>query len=424
MIDYSGYSDFPQFVKDFLSHKLTIEGKSKLTVKEYAYDLHTFLKYIKHKQHRKTEDFADEETFDVTIEDIRKITISDIYEYLIFLGTQKSNNARTRARKLSSIKSFFRFLDVSVHLIDNNVVKNIRMPVISKTLPRYLELDEAQKLLLSVEGRDKERDLLILTIFLNCGLRVSELKNIKLRDIKEDSILIHGKGSTERRLYLNEATKEALDAYLKVRMPANPDYQQLILSSFGEEISVGGIQYVVKTLIKKSGLDPNRLSTHKLRHTAATLMYKYGNVDVKALQEVLGHKHLNTTEIYTHANNREIRNALDNNPLSSFHKKEEAEIELEKQLNRMLEANLKSELEYSGQTGEIDEETQKPEENHSENKYDYEIRLYNDPENEYEEEYNGNSENEENNEPEDENDSENEPDDSNAEFEPENEKED
>lgn len=320
------YSEYPQFVRDFLSHKLTIEGKSQLTVKEYAYDIRAFLKYIKHYKNKAKDDYLEENISNMTVEDIKSITISDVYEFLLFVGTQKSNNVRTRARKLSSIKSFFKYMDASVHLIDNNIVKNVKMPAIPKTLPRYLELDEAQRLLESAQGKDKERDFFILTILLNCGLRVSELKNIKLGDIREESILIHGKGNKERQLYMNEATKEALQAYLDVRMPAKREYKQLILSSNGHEASIGGIQYIVKCLIKKAGLDSSKLSTHKLRHTAATLMYKYGNVDVKALQEVLGHEHLNTTEIYTHAHSEEIRKALDNNPLSSFHTKSNEEI--------------------------------------------------------------------------------------------------
>lgn len=317
----TNYSDCPQCVRDFLSHKLTIEGKSQLTVKEYAYDLRTFFRYIKHAKNKEKDDFLKEDISAMTIDDIKKITISDVYEFLLFLGTQKNNNVRTRARKLSTIKSFFQYLNISVHLIDDNIVKNVKMPVIPKTLPRYLELNEAQRLLESAQGKNKERDFFILTILLNCGLRVSELKNMKLGDIKEDAILIHGKGNKERQLYLNKATKEALKSYLKVRVPAKPEYKQVILSSSGQEISIGGIQFIVKNLIKKAGLDASKLSTHKLRHTAATLMYKYGNVDVKALQEVLGHEHLNTTEIYTHANNEEIKKALDNNPLSSYHKK-------------------------------------------------------------------------------------------------------
>lgn len=317
----TNYSDCPQCVRDFLSHKLTIEGKSQLTVKEYAYDLRTFFRYIKHEKNKEKDDFLKEDISAMTIDDIKKITISDVYEFLLFLGTQKNNNVRTRARKLSTIKSFFQYLNISVHLIDDNIVKNVKMPVIPKTLPRYLELNEAQRLLESAQGKNKERDFFILTILLNCGLRVSELKNMKLGDIKEDAILIHGKGNKERQLYLNKATKEALKSYLKVRVPAKPEYKQVILSSSGQEISIGGIQFIVKNLIKKAGLDASKLSTHKLRHTAATLMYKYGNVDVKALQEVLGHEHLNTTEIYTHANNEEIKKALDNNPLSSYHKK-------------------------------------------------------------------------------------------------------
>lgn len=312
------YSEFPTCVKDFLSHKLTIEGKSALTVKEYAYDLQTFFRYIVTKKEKKEFDSENTDITNVTIDDIKKITISDIYEYLLFLNNGLNNSVRTRARKLASIKSFYKYLNVSVHLVDDNIVKDLKLPTVPKTLPRYLELDEAKELLKSVDGKSKERDILILTILLNCGLRVSELKNLKTDDIKGDMILVHGKGNKERQLYLNDATRNALLNYLSVRRPAKPHYKQLILSSNGKELSIGGIQYIVKNLIRKAGLDATKISTHKLRHTAATLMYKYGDVDVKALQEVLGHEHLNTTEIYTHANNEEIKKALQNNPLSSY----------------------------------------------------------------------------------------------------------
>ncbi len=312
------YSNFPPCVKDFLSHKLTIEGKSALTVKEYAYDLQTFFRYIVSKRDKKPFDAENTDITSVSVEDIRKITISDIYEYLLFLNNVLDNSVRTRARKLASIKSFYKYLNVSVHLINDNIVKDLKLPAVPKTLPRYLELDEAKDLLKSADGKCKERDILILTILLNCGLRVSELKNLKVDDIKGDTILIHGKGNKERQLYLNEATKNAFLQYIAVRKPAKSNYKQLILASNGHEISIGGIQFIVKNLIRKAGLDATKISTHKLRHTAATLMYKYGDVDVKALQEVLGHEHLNTTEIYTHANNEEIKKALKSNPLSSY----------------------------------------------------------------------------------------------------------
>ncbi|MBO5409258.1 MAG: tyrosine-type recombinase/integrase [Clostridia bacterium] len=305
-----------QLVRNFLSHKLTIEGKSPLTVKEYAYDLQTFFRYIvKRLEHRK-EPLEEIDITGVTIELIRRIEITDIYEYLMFLSKEKQNGVKSRARKLSAIKSFYKYLCVKVHLLEHDIAKDLEMPKTPKTLPRYLELGEAKLLLDSVGGKQKERDYLMLMILLNCGLRVSELQNIKLSDIRNDTLTVTGKGNKERQLFLNEATQKALQDYLQVRKHNSCEY--LLLSSRGDAISVAGIQYTVKNLLRKAGLDATKLSTHKLRHTAATLMYKHGKVDIKTLQRVLGHENLNTTEIYTHTDDSMVKEAIDQNPLAHF----------------------------------------------------------------------------------------------------------
>ena len=316
------YSNMPSVIRDYLSHKFTIEGKSELTVKEYSYDLRTFFRFMLARRNKITdiEEIKELSIKNVDINFIRDISRSDIYDYLLFLSHDMDNSVKSRARKLSAVKSFFKYLDNDMHLLTVNVAKDMNLPKIPKKLPTYLELDEAKKLLETPEGDNKERDFFILTILLNCGLRVSELKNLSMNDIKGDSIRVKGKGNKERQLYLNDATKNALFEYLKVRKPKIPTENQLLLSDRGEKISIGGIQYIVKNLIRKAGLDAEVLSTHKLRHTAATLMYKYGGVDVRALQEVLGHEHLNTTQIYTHTDKDSIRNAISNNPLSNFKK--------------------------------------------------------------------------------------------------------
>jgi len=316
------YSNMPTVIRDYLSHKFTIEGKSELTVKEYAYDLRTFFRFMLARRNNITdiEEIKELSIKNVDIAFIRDVSRSDIYDYLLFLSRDMNNSVKSRARKLSAIKSFFKYLDNDMHLLTVNVAKDMNLPKIPKKLPIYLELDEAKKLLETPEGDNKERDYFILTILLNCGLRVSELKNLSVNDIKGDAIRIRGKGNKERQLYLNEATKNALSDYMAVRKPKVPTETQLLLSRLGEKISIGGIQYIVKNLIRKAGLDAEILSVHKLRHTAATLMYKYGGVDVRALQEVLGHEHLNTTQIYTHTDKDSIRNAITNNPLSNYKK--------------------------------------------------------------------------------------------------------
>ncbi len=318
MSDYM--KNHSQLVRNFLSHKLTIEGKSPLTVKEYAYDLQTFFRYIVKQKENSPLPIEEIVISQVDINLIKSIELTDIYEYLMYLSKEKGNGVKSRARKLSCIKSFYKYLHIKMHLLEKDIAKDLEMPKTPKSLPRYLELNEAQTLLNAVSGKTKERDYLILMILLNCGLRVSELQNIKLSDIRDDTLTVTGKGNKERQLFLNEATKKALQDYLEVR-PKN-QYKTLLLSSKGTPISVAGIQYTVKNLFRKAGLDATKLSTHKLRHTAATLMYKHGKVDIKTLQRVLGHEHLNTTEIYTHTDDTMVKEAIDHNPLARFEKQE------------------------------------------------------------------------------------------------------
>ena len=305
-----------QLVRNFLSHKLAIEGKSPLTVKEYAYDLQTFFRYMVKRLDKSQKPLEEIDISNVDIELVKRIELTDIYEYLMFLSKEKYNGVRARARKLSCIKSFYKYLHVKLHLLDKDIAKDLEMPKSPKNLPRYLELKEAQMLLNAADGKQKERDYLMLMILLNCGLRVSELKNLKLRDIRENTLTVTGKGNKERQLFLNAATRQALENYLQVR--SGNDCEYLLLSSRGGPISVAGIQYTVKNLLRKAGLDASKLSTHKLRHTAATLMYKHGKVDIKTLQRVLGHEHLNTTEIYTHTDDSMVKEAIEHNPLASF----------------------------------------------------------------------------------------------------------
>ncbi len=310
-----------QLVRNFLSHKLTIEGKSPLTVKEYAYDLQTFFRYLVKQKETPETPLEEVCVSHVDLDFIRAIEIADIYEYLMYLSKEKGNGVKSRARKLSAIKSFYKYLTVKMHLLDENIAKDLEMPKMPKTLPRYLELEEAKQLLNSVSGKQKERDYLMLTILLNCGLRVSELQNIRLSHIRGNTLTVTGKGNKERQLFLNDATKKALEDYLAVRPHGQSDY--LLLSSRQTPISVAGIQYTMKNLFRKAGLDATKLSTHKLRHTAATLMYKHGKVDIKTLQKVLGHEHLNTTEIYTHTDDTLVKEAIDLNPLAHFEKNEQ-----------------------------------------------------------------------------------------------------
>ena len=324
-------SEAPQVLRDFLIYHETIRGHSKATVDEYFLDLRNFFRYLKLSRGlvpRKTE--LDEITIrDIDIEFIRKVTLAEVYDYLSFLSRDKirqPNSAEpqfgisqtSRARKIAAIRSFFKYLTVKAKLLDENPVQDLDSPKVPKTLPRYLTLDESIKLLSSVEGKNKERDYCILCLFLNCGLRISELIGLNVSDYRGETLRVLGKGNKERTVYLNDACKDALERYLEVRKEIAPTrVAALFLSNRRARMSVDAVQVMVKKYLTRAGLDASLYSTHKLRHTAATLMLQNG-VDVRTLQEVLGHENLNTTQIYTHIDNAELRTAAAANPLASF----------------------------------------------------------------------------------------------------------
>jgi len=327
------YADAPIILRDFLNYMETIKGKSQNTVKEYYYDLRLFLKFFKVIRSNNNLNFSDIDsksesgadsinTSDITIEDIKTITLSDLYSYMSYLARERGLNSSSRARKVASLRSFMKYLHDKAKLLDYNPAAELDSPKITKSLPKYLNVNESMALLESVTGEHKERDYAILTFFLNCGLRLTELVNINISQINNNKFTVIGKGAKERTIYLNEACIAALNDYMKVR-PADgvKDKNALFLSERKQRISNKTVQYIVKKYIKLSGLDPERYSTHKLRHTAATLMYKYGKVDIRALQEILGHESISTTEIYTHVDSSQLREAIDNNPLSKVKKK-------------------------------------------------------------------------------------------------------
>lgn len=315
--------DAPYYLKDFITYMETIKGKSEKTVDEYFLDLRTFLRYMKVlKGQAKIDEFDSISISDIPIEFIREITLHDLYEYLSYTLKERLNNASSRARKVSSIKSFFKYLLNKAKLISFNPAAELDAPKKPKTLPKYLTLDESKKLLESVDGTYKYRDYAIITIFLNCGLRLSEMAGINLRDIHEDKLTVFGKGAKERTVYLNTACTKAIKEYLEKERPKDgiksPHKDALFISRLNKRISVKTIQYVVKKHLDAAGLDTSKYSVHKLRHTAATLMYRYGHVDVRVLQEILGHTDLSTTQIYTHLDDEQLRNASKANPLSDI----------------------------------------------------------------------------------------------------------
>ena len=321
----------PDFLNAFLDYSITILNKSPNSVKEYNYDLSTFLKFIKlHFNLTKEEDFKNINIEDMTIDPIKKITLNDIHAFLAYLTNTYHSKAATRARKASSIRIFFQYLSQKaddIYKIQNNPAQNLETPKLDKRLPKYLSLDDSKKLLdvsSNEDNRNCERDHAILTLFLNCGLRLSELVGINLQDINfEDCKLnVIGKGNKERTIYLNKACMKAIADYLEVRPKEGVKKDKklsdkaLFLSERKERIGRRTVQYIVDKELSLAGLDTKRYSVHKLRHTAATLMYQYGNVDIRALQVLLGHESISTTEIYTHVDNEQVRNAVEKNPLA------------------------------------------------------------------------------------------------------------
>ena len=327
-LDYR--KEAPEILLDFLAYHETIKAHSQRTVDEYFLDMRNFLRYL--KQIRFPDEFSDRKLneisiLDVDLEFVSRTTLSEVYRYLSYLSrdrvrNQKSAvpdyglNAASRARKLSAIRSFFHYLSNKTHQIAENPVKELDFPKIRKSLPKYLTLEESLTLLDSVDNRNQERDYCILTLFLNCGLRISELVGLNLSDLRGDSLRVVGKGNKVRMVYLNDACKDALKRYLEIRHPiTGKDANALFLSTRDQRISRAAVHIMVKHRLEAAGIDSGEYSAHKLRHTAATLMLKNG-VNVRAVQEVLGHDHLNTTQIYTHIDSDDLRLAAKANPLS------------------------------------------------------------------------------------------------------------
>lgn len=324
------FSDCPQVLREFLSYHETIKGQSQKTVAEYYLDLRMFLRFMKLMKGEMPYDtpLEDISIKDIDLEFIKSITITDIFDFLSYLANDRKNEtssgigAVARARKLSAIKSFYKYLTVRTKLLTVNPVKDVEFPKIRKALPKYLTLEESKRLLAAVDGANAKRDYAILMLFLNCGIRRSELVGLNITDVYEDRIRVKGKGNKERIVYFGTPCKRAIDAYLPERTKKElTDNRALFGSRNGNRISVAAVHRLVKKHTLAAGLDPSQYSAHKLRHTAATLMVSNG-VDIKTVQEVLGHEHLNTTEIYTHIENTELKIAAEANPLARLDEKE------------------------------------------------------------------------------------------------------
>lgn len=325
------YTDCPQVLRDFLTYHETIKGQSQKTIAEYYLDLRMFLRFVKLMRNdmpvnTRLEDIPIK---DVDLEFVRQITTSDVFDFLSYLANDRTANpdaaapeygitAASRARKLSAIKSFYKYLTVRTKQLTENPVADLEYPKLRKSLPKYLTLEQSAALLQSVSGVNEKRDYAILMLFLNCGIRRSELVNLNLTDVYEDRIRVVGKGNKERFVYFGTSCRKALDAYLVERnKKILSDNRALFGSRDNNRISVTAVHRLVKKALLQAGLDSTQFSAHKLRHTAATMMLS-GGVDVKTVQEVLGHENLNTTQIYTHIENTELKIAAEANPLSKL----------------------------------------------------------------------------------------------------------
>ena len=316
------FTKCPSEMKNFLYYLVTIRNLSVNTVNAYFLDLRTFFRYIvlqSEKLDLSEISFEEIDISSVSLADIEAVTSSTLYDYLFFITKELNNSPKTRARKLSAVKTFFKYLTVKAHLLQDDPSKNIEIPSLKKSLPKYLSLEESMELLNSVETDFPERDYCILTLFLNCGMRLSELVGIDLRDYSENTIRILGKGNKERLVYLNESCVYALQNYIEARRKLKnlKDEQALFVSARrGTRLTGRRVEQIVSGCLASAGLSGRGYSPHKLRHTAATLMYRFGNVDMLALKEILGHEHVTTTEIYTHISTEQLMNAASSSPLS------------------------------------------------------------------------------------------------------------
>ena len=328
MTDYR--AEAPVIIRDFLTYHETIQGHSRKTADEYYLDLRNFFRYIKIEKGRvpRTAELDEITIDDVDLELIRSVRLGDIYAYMSFLSRDRLKNVKrpdggsglqpsTRARKIATIRSFYKYLTAKAKLLDENPMQDLDSPRQKQALPRYLTLEESIQLLESVDGENAERDFCILTLFLNCGLRISELCGLNLSDVRGDRLRVLGKGNKERVIYLNVACQSAIEDWLAVRSTSgSTDPYALFITRKHTRVTRDGVHYMIKKRLKGAGLDSSKYSAHKLRHTAATLMLQNG-VDVRTLQEILGHEHLNTTQIYTHVSSDSLKSAADANPLNA-----------------------------------------------------------------------------------------------------------
>ncbi len=319
------WDELPEVFVGYLSYKLNIQNCSKLTVQEYLGDLCRFFKYTIAKRNKVKE--KDVDVTKITIETVASISTNDVYQYLLYLAVEKELLPATRARKLATLRSFFKYYATKTEMLEKDPTVGIDSPKLQKGLPVYLSHAEANMLLASFDPKDVNfyRDYLMVLIFLASGVRLSELVGMNLSDINfnDRRFVVRGKGNKTRELYFADNIYKVFVDYLLVREKAALqrvgrvyDKDALFLSRNGRRISNKTVQYMLDRQLKKCGLDTKGFSAHKLRHTAATLLYNENNVDVLMLKEMLGHSQLSTTQIYTHINNELLRSTMQSGPFS------------------------------------------------------------------------------------------------------------
>lgn len=310
--------DCPDYLESFLVNLKVVKDRADRTEEAYYIDLRTFLRYLKLKNNLAdvNSDWHEIKIKDIPLTIIKSFTLNDAYQYLRFLKDERGNSTASRARKTSALKQFYIYLHKKAKLIDENPLIDLELPRVKNKLPKYLSLEESLSLLQNIDSKFKERDYCIILLFLNCGMRLSELVGLNLNDFSKDnrSLRLFGKGSKERIVFLNDLCIDAIDDYLRVRPPV--DSSAMFLSANKTRISKRRVQQIVEESLKRSGLGNLGITTHKLRHTAATIMYQHGNVDTLVLRDILGHKSIATTEIYTHLADDNLRKAAENNPIA------------------------------------------------------------------------------------------------------------
>ena len=298
-------------VEQYLGYLSIIKNRSENTILEYRTDLLMFLKYF---ITLRDINIIDSNFAQVDLEFIKSITLNEMYSFITYCQKTLKASAGTRTRKIVSIRQFWKYLKTKAHLIDNNIAEELETPKLPKQIPKYLTLEESVRLLL--ECRNSPRDHCIITIFLNYALRLSELASLNIDQVNNDILSVVGKSNKERKIFLTPAAKKAINNWLHIRNAIKISDNALFISRNNKRITTKAIQNIVKKYVISSGLDPNSISTHKLRHTAATLMYKHSRVDIRSLQQILGHESVATTEIYTHIDEHQLQSAVNSNPLA------------------------------------------------------------------------------------------------------------